>query len=65
MDKARAGDVRHCFADITKARDLLGYCPARRLETALPALANWIRQSTAQDRGEHAKRELEAHGLVA
>jgi dTDP-L-rhamnose 4-epimerase len=65
MDKARAGDVRHCFADITKARDLLGYRPAQRLETALPALADWIRQSTAPDRGEHAKRELEAHGLVA
>jgi dTDP-L-rhamnose 4-epimerase len=65
MDKARAGDVRHCFANITKARDLLGYHPAQRLETALPALADWIRQSTAQDRGEHAKRELEAHGLVA
>lgn len=65
MDKARAGDVRHCFADITKARTLLGYRPAQRLETALPALADWIRRSTAQDRGEHAKRELEAHGLVA
>ncbi len=65
MDKARAGDVRHCFADITKARTLLGYRPAQQLEAALPALADWIRQSTAQDRGEHAKRELEAHGLVA
>jgi dTDP-L-rhamnose 4-epimerase len=65
MDKARAGDVRHCFADITKARNLLGYRPAKRLETALPALADWIRQSTVQDRGEHAQRELEAHGLVA
>jgi dTDP-L-rhamnose 4-epimerase len=64
MDKARAGDVRHCFADITKARDLLGYRPAACLETALPALADWIRQSTAQDRGERAKQELEAHGLV-
>ncbi len=39
MDKARAGDVRHCFADITKARTLLGYHPTQRLETALPALA--------------------------
>ena len=65
MQKARAGDIRHCFADITKARDLLGYRPAQRLETALPALADWIRQSAAPDRGEHAKRELEAHGLVA
>jgi dTDP-L-rhamnose 4-epimerase len=65
MDRTRAGDVRHCFADITKARTRLGYRPAHRLETALPELADWIRQSTAQDRGEHARRELEAHGLVA
>jgi dTDP-L-rhamnose 4-epimerase len=65
IQKARAGDVRHCFADITKSRGLLGYHPVQRLETALPALADWIRQSTAHDRGEHAKRELEAHGLVA
>lgn len=65
MDKMRAGDVRHCFADIGKARRLLGYEPRQRLETALPELADWISCSTARDRGDHAKRELEAHGLVA
>jgi dTDP-L-rhamnose 4-epimerase len=65
MDKMRAGDVRHCFADIGKARRLLGYESTARLETALPELADWIAQSQARDRGEHARRELEAHGLVA
>src|SRR5215472_2713818 len=25
--KHRAGDIRHCFADIAAARDLLGYVP--------------------------------------
>jgi dTDP-L-rhamnose 4-epimerase len=38
----RAGDVRHCFADITKARDLLGYEPLRLvpdgLENLLPSM---------------------------
>lgn len=64
MDKARAGDVRHCFADITLALQRLGYNPTRSLETSLDELADWIARSTARDCGEHAKRELEAHGLV-
>ncbi len=64
MDKARAGDVRHCFADITRAREQLGYEPTRSLENSLDELAEWIVRSSAIDRGEHAKKELEAHGLV-
>jgi hypothetical protein len=64
MDRARAGDVRHCFADITLAQERLGYNPTRSLETSLDELADWIARSTARDCGEHAKRELEAHGLV-
>ncbi|MFL5257879.1 MAG: NAD-dependent epimerase/dehydratase family protein [Rhodopila sp.] len=64
MDKARTGDVRHCFADTRKARQHLGYEPSRRLEDSLDELASWIRRSTARDRGEDARRELQAHGLV-
>jgi dTDP-L-rhamnose 4-epimerase len=64
IDKARAGDVRHCFADIRHARDRLGYGPSHALEDSLDELAEWIARSSARDRGEHAKRELEAHGLV-
>jgi dTDP-L-rhamnose 4-epimerase len=64
MDKARAGDVRHCFADISCARAQLGYNPTRFLENSLDEMAEWITRSTARDRGEHAKQELEVHGLV-
>jgi len=64
MDKARTGDVRHCVADIGKARHHLGYEPSLRLEDSLDELAGWIGTSTARDRGEDARRELEAHGLV-
>src|SRR5438552_582972 len=33
--KSRAGDVRHCFADISRARELLGYEPETTLEAGL------------------------------
>jgi dTDP-L-rhamnose 4-epimerase len=38
----RAGDVRHCFADIRRARALLGYEPTIDLEAGLSDLARWI-----------------------
>jgi dTDP-L-rhamnose 4-epimerase len=64
MNKARAGDVRHCFADISLARARLGYNPTIRLEDSLDELVEWISRSGALDRGEDAKKELEVHGLV-
>jgi dTDP-L-rhamnose 4-epimerase len=65
LGKARAGDIRHCFADISKARDLLGFAPSGYLEDCLDELAAWIHAQDAQDRGEDARRQLEARGLVA
>jgi dTDP-L-rhamnose 4-epimerase len=64
LNKARAGDIRHCFADIGKARDLLGFQPEHFLEESLDELVHWIRASGARDRGEDAKQQLEARGLV-
>jgi dTDP-L-rhamnose 4-epimerase len=64
LHKARAGDIRHCFADIGKARDVLGFQPEHLLEDSLDELAHWIRASAAMDRGEDAKRQPEARGLV-
>ncbi len=65
VDKARAGDIRHCFADIGKAKALLAYEPSRPLEESLDELVAWINASDAADHGEHAKRQLETRGLVA
>jgi dTDP-L-rhamnose 4-epimerase len=36
------GDVRHCFADIARAREVLGYRPAVDLEVGLEELVEWI-----------------------
>ncbi len=65
MGKARSGDIRNCFADISKARDLLGFEPRFRLEDCLDELADWVRQAQAVDRGAEMKRQLEERGLVS
>jgi dTDP-L-rhamnose 4-epimerase len=38
----RSGDIRHCYADIRRARELLGYEPRVELEAGLAELAGWI-----------------------
>jgi nucleoside-diphosphate-sugar epimerase len=39
--EARAGDVRHSLADISRARDLLGYKAFASLEDGLRETAEW------------------------
>ncbi len=65
VGKARSGDIRHCFADITLAREVLGYGPRRSFADSLGELAEWVRRQQATDRVEQARRELETRGLVA
>ena len=65
MNKARSGDIRNCFSDIGKARELLGFEPQFRMEDTLAELADWVRQEQAVDRGAEMKRQLEARGLVS
>ncbi len=65
MGKARSGDIRNCFADISKARDLLGFEPQFRLEDCLGELASWVRQEQAVDRGAEMRQQLEQRGLVS
>ncbi|HEX8162132.1 MAG TPA: SDR family oxidoreductase [Pyrinomonadaceae bacterium] len=43
--ETRAGDVRHSLADITRARDLLGYEPRVGMEEGLQQTIDWWKQS--------------------
>jgi dTDP-L-rhamnose 4-epimerase len=63
--KYRAGDIRHCFADIGQARAVLGYRPRHPLETSLGELVDWLDGQQAEDRVGEATAELERRGLVA
>ena len=49
---ARAGDVRHSLADITRARELLGYKPFVELGEGLARTIEWCRQGGAADHAE-------------
>ncbi len=60
----RAGDIRHCWADMTRARDLLGYAPRADRAAELGALARWVAGEAPVDRTESATAELKTRGLI-
>ena len=63
--KARAGDIRHCIPDLTKARSVLGYEAQEDFDAGLAELAEWVARQEAEDRVVEARKELEMRGLVA
>jgi dTDP-L-rhamnose 4-epimerase len=60
----RVGDIRHCFADIARARQVLGYQPQVSLEEGIAELATWLEGQVAHDRVDDMKKELAARGLT-
>ena len=61
----RAGDIRNCFADISRATAILGYRPEVPLEAGLAELGAWLERQQTEDRTETADDELRRRGLVA
>lgn len=64
VGKYREGDIRHCVADISKARKMLGYEPSVTLEDGLAELLAWLGTQTAEDKVEGATAELASRALV-
>ena len=64
VGRFRAGDIRHCVADIAKVRAELGYEPRVSLEDGLAELVRWVAAQEAPDRFEDSRAELEARGLT-
>jgi dTDP-L-rhamnose 4-epimerase len=63
--KYRAGDIRHCFADISSAQSVLGYTPRVRFAEGMRELVHWLKQQTAEDRVAEAAQQLGVFGLTA
>jgi len=64
-EKYRVGDIRHCYADLTKARLLLDYEPQVTHAEGFSQLAEWLAEQEAEDRAETMLNELTAYGLTA
>jgi dTDP-L-rhamnose 4-epimerase len=63
--KYRAGDIRHCFADIQKSAEHLKFTPAVEFTRGLEELAEYLADQVADDNVERATAELASRGLVA
>ena len=62
--KFRVGDIRHCFADISRAKQVLGYEPQVPLEQGMTELAEWLEGQVAVDEVDAATEELTSRGLA-
>ena len=61
---ARAGDIRHCYADMSRARELLGFSPEVGFADGVDELIAWVSDQTADDMVDRARHELTSRGLA-
>ena len=64
VNKFRAGDIRHCYADISKIRDKLGFVPNVKFDDGITNLLVWLKTQAAEDSFDESRNELEAKGLI-
>ncbi len=65
IGKFRAGDIRHCYADIERIQTL-GYTPRWGFEDGVRELVAWVagQQGASADLASAANQQLAAYGLV-
>jgi dTDP-L-rhamnose 4-epimerase len=63
----RKGDIRHCYADISKAKRLLGFKPSISIREGLKELYNWseTQKGKAKESFDKAFKELKEKKLVS
>jgi dTDP-L-rhamnose 4-epimerase len=60
----RAGDIRHCFADVSRAKSALGWEPRVGLEQGIAELVAWAAGQRPSDTSDAANAELRARGVI-
>lgn len=63
--KCRAGDIRHCFADIGLAAKTLGYRPKVNFADGIKDLVRWLQSQRPTDHAAEAVAQLSSFGLAA
>jgi dTDP-L-rhamnose 4-epimerase len=64
VNKFRAGDIRHCVADISLARETLAFEPRVAFADGMQELLGWVATQQATDSVDAAAGQLEAAGLT-
>jgi dTDP-L-rhamnose 4-epimerase len=64
VERYRAGDIRHCYADPTLARELLGFSAEVSFEAGMRDLLEWLAGQEAVDRVDSALDALTSRGLA-
>ena len=60
----RQGDIRHNYADITHAQQLLGFCPKWSFDDGIKKFVEWVNtQSVREDKYDASILELKNRGL--
>lgn len=64
LHRYREGDIRHCYADISRIQARLGYQPRVPFDAGIRSMIDWLRTQNAVDGVDAATRELERRGLT-
>ena len=60
----RAGDIRHCYADISRAEKILDFKASTVFEVVVSEIYFWVIRQTATDMVDKATKELKKRGLT-
>lgn len=63
-NKFRKGDVRHCYADLSKSKKKLDFSIDYSFEKGMAELISWAHNATANDKLDNALEELQRKGLA-
>ncbi|MGB3345705.1 MAG: SDR family NAD(P)-dependent oxidoreductase [Candidatus Humimicrobiia bacterium] len=64
VNRFREGDIRHCYADISLIKKILGYEPKVKFEDGIIDLVNWVKLQKAEDKVNFAIDILDKKGLT-
>jgi len=67
VQQFRAGDIRHCYADISRIRSLLGFEPRYAFEDGVQELIAWVadQRGLAGPSGQGSATAADAHAQLA
>ncbi len=60
----RKGDIRHCFADISKIKSLMHWKPRITFADGLEELIEWSHSAKSQDLFDRANKLLKEKGVI-